>query len=323
MRKMIWLALVVLILSACAPAMRTPAPDSAQSALPSSTPLALDSPSETPDPAATATLPPAERPPARAEREFTTDFSKHSVPYTEIRSGGPPKDGIQSIDEPEFIDVIGADEWLAGPEPVILIQVENDVRVYPIQILMFHEIVNDTVGDTPVAVTFCPLCNTAIAFERVMDGQTLDFGTTGRLRYSNLVMYDRQTESWWQQATGEAIVGEFTGRRLTFVPAPMISWTDAKTTHPDAQVLSRTSGSRQYGYNPYAGYDRLNRTSSLYVGPKTPDVLPPLARVLTVALNDDTVAYPYDLLRDLRVVNDTAGDVAIAVLWTPGTVWAS
>ena len=129
------------------------------------------------------------------------------MPYREILSGGLPKDGIPAIDEPQFVSVDEADAWLQPQEPVILVEVEGDACAYPIQILMWHEIVNDTIGRVPVVVTYCPLCNTGIAFERTFDGQVLDFGTTGRLRYSNLVMYDRQTQTWWQQASGEASRG--------------------------------------------------------------------------------------------------------------------
>ena len=138
---------------------------------------------------------PAEPPPYGAEIEFTTDFSKHSVPYSEILSGGPPKDGISSIDDPDFQSTNEADEWLEDREPVVFVQVGDDARAYPIQILIWHEIVNDVIGGEPLLVSFCPLCNTAIAFKRTFNGQVLDFGTTGRLRYSNLIMYDRQTET--------------------------------------------------------------------------------------------------------------------------------
>jgi len=122
---------------------------------------------------------PDEAPPSGAEREFSTDFSKHTVPYSEILSGGPPKDGIPAIDEPSFVSTEEADEWLKPQEPVIRVQVGDDARAYPIQILTWHEIVNDAIGDVPVTVTFCPLCNTGVAFERTFDGQVLDFGTTG------------------------------------------------------------------------------------------------------------------------------------------------
>jgi hypothetical protein len=137
---------------------------------------------------AACTLLPQEAPPEFATVEFKTDFRKHCVHYSEIFSGGPPKDGIPAIDAPRFVSVSQATSWLKPNEPVIFFQVGNDARAYPIQILIWHEIVNDTVGGVPVAVTFCPLCNTAIAFERTVNGRVLDFGTTGRLRFSNLIM---------------------------------------------------------------------------------------------------------------------------------------
>ena len=302
-------------------ATEVPTPTAEASATPST--LLRTGPSPTAIPTIPPTLLPEESPPAGAESQFSTDFSKHSVPYSEILSGGPPKDGIPAIDDPKFVGVEEADAWLQPQEPVVLVQVGDDTRAYPIQILMWHEIVNDTLGGVPVTVTFCPLCNTGVAFERTFDGQVLDFGTTGRLRFSNLIMYDRQTETWWQQATGEAIAGEFTGRQLTFVPASMISWADFKATYPDGKVLSRETGySRDYGRNPYTGYDDVNRSPFLYRGPETPGTLPPMARVVTVDLNGEAVGYPYDVLQEVRVVNDTIGGVPIVVLWAPGTASA-
>jgi hypothetical protein len=245
------------------------------------------------------------------------------VSYREILSGGPPKDGIPALDQPRFISIDEADAWLKPQEPVILFQVGDDARAYPIQILMWHEIVNDVVGDVPAVVTFCPLCNTAIAFERTLDGQVLDFGTTGRLRYSNLIMYDRQTESWWQQATGDAIAGEFTGRQLNFLPASIIAWADFKAAYPQGRVLSRETGyARRYGDNPYTGYDDVNRPPFLYEGPRTPGMLPPMARVFTVDLNGEAAAYPFDILQKVRVVNDSVGGSPLVVMWTPGTASA-
>ena len=263
------------------------------------------------------------KPPIGVEREFSTDFSIHSVSYDDILSGGPPKDGIPPIDQPQFITVEEADEWIEPVEPVIQVSINKEVKAYPLQILTWHEIVNDTVGGIPVVVTFCPLCNTAIAFERTLQGQVLDFGTTGRLRFSNLIMYDRQTETWWQQATGEGIVGELTGRQLEFVPAALISWDEFKNTNPEGMVLSRNTGhNRAYGQNPYVGYDDINNPPFLYIGPETPGELPATARILALDLNDDVVAYPYQLLADLNVVNDNVGDEEIAVFWAPGTASA-
>jgi hypothetical protein len=277
----------------------------------------------TPEQSPPPTLLPEESPPRGAASEFSTDFSKHTVPYAEILSGGPPKDGIPAVDEPVFVDVNDADTWLEPVEPVILIEVGEEARAYPLQILIWHEIVNDTVGGLPLAVTFCPLCNTAIAFERTFEGQVLDFGTTGRLRYSNLIMYDRQTETWWQQANGEAIAGQYTGAQLEFYPALIIAWQEFKAAHPDGLVLSRQTGfSRSYGQNPYAGYDDVNNPPFLYDGPQTPGVLPPVARVLTVDLNGETVAYPYETLEDIQVVNDSVGDQPITIFWAAGTASA-
>jgi hypothetical protein len=185
---------------------------------------------------------------------------------------------------------------------------------------MWHEIVNDTLNEVPVTVTFCPLCNTGIAFERTLDGQVLDFGTTGRLRFSNLIMYDRQTETWWQQATGEGIAGEHTGRQLTFLPASMISWEAFKASYPEGDVLSRDTGyNRRYGSNPYVGYDNINRSPFLYRGPDTPEGLPAMARVVTVEKDDAAVAYPYEALQAERVINDTIAETPITVFWAPGT----
>lgn len=262
----------------------------------------------------TPTLLPEESPPSGATSQFKTDFSKHSVPYSEILSGGVPRDAIPVLNAPRFVSVSEADAWLKPVEPVILVQVGEDARAYPIQILIWHEIVNDTVGDEPLIVTFCPLCNTAIAFKRTVDGRELKFGTTGRLCYSNLIMYDRQTKTWWQQATGEAIAGELTGTRFEFYPAVIISWDEFKTSYPQGKVLSRETGHpRDYGRNPYIGYDDVRNSPFLYRGPATPNQLPPVARVLTIDLNGEAGAHPYETLEEIGAANDTVGDEAVVV----------
>lgn len=260
-----------------------------------------------------------ERPPLRASQQFSTDFSIRSISFSDILSGGPPKDGIPPIDAPRFISVDEADEWLNDVEPIIQMVIEDDARAYPLQILTWHEIVNDTVGGLPVVVTFCPLCNTAIAFERTVGDEVLNFGTTGFLRYSNLLMYDRQTETWWQQATGEGLIGEFTNTQLEFVPAALISWRDFKDAYPEGQVLSRETGHiRNYGRNPYVGYDNINNIPFLYDGPDTPGQLPPVARILALEFDGETAAYPYRDLSEVGVVNDRVGNQEIAVFWAPG-----
>jgi hypothetical protein len=271
----------------------------------------------------TFTYLPAEPPPAWPVAEFSTDFSKVSVPYDDILSGGPQKDGIPAINEPRYVKVVEADSWLKPVEPVVLVRVETEARAYPIQILMWHEIVNDVVNGKPLVISFCPLCNTAIAYERIFNGTTLDFGTTGRLRFSNLIMYDRQTESWWQQATGESIAGHYTGSQLTLYPASIVSWDDFKSAYPNGSVLSRETGyNRNYGSNPYLGYDDVNQTPFLYRGTPTPGQLVPMARVLTLEQNREAVAYPYEILSNTGVINDLVGGERVTVFWTKGTASA-
>lgn len=309
------LLLAALVLFACS-ADQTPA------STPPTAPPATPVPAASPAPELVEGLA-DEPPPAGAQSEFKTDFSRHTVPYSEILSGGPPKDGIPAIDTPQYVSVSKAEEWLAPVEPVVLVRVGSETRAYPIQILMWHEIVNDTLNGKPLLVTFCPLCNTAIAFERVFDGQTFDFGTTGCLRYSNLIMYDRQTETWWQQATGDAIAGEYAGAQLPFYPASIVSWADFKATYPTGTVLSRETGfSRNYGRNPYLGYDDVSQSPFLYRGQPTPGQLVPMARVLTLELGGEAVAYPYDILSSLGVINDTVGGQRVVVFWVEGTASA-
>lgn len=165
-----------------------------------------------------------------------TDFSKTSIDFDEIISGGPSKDGIPPIDNPKF-ELASAITTLGKDEPVVSIVVNGKARAYPLQILMWHEIVNDQIGKVPVSVTFCPLCNSAIVFDRRLKGAVLDFGTTGKLRNSDLVMYDRQTESWWQQFTGEGIVGKHMGENLKMLPSRVESFARFRKRYPTGKVL--------------------------------------------------------------------------------------
>ncbi len=253
---------------------------------------------------------------------WATDFTRASVDLGDFVGGGPPKDGIPSIDEPVLESIEAARSWLADQAPVISLEVGGEARAYPLAILMWHEIVNDTLGGVPVVVTFCPLCNTALVFERSLDGTVHDFGTTGNLRFSDLVMYDRQTESWWQQATGEAIVGELTGAKLTFLPAQIVSLADFATAHPNGEILSRDTGYRKdYGRNPYVGYDEIDRNPFLFTG-VIDGRLGPKERVVTVGEGDEAVAYPFSELRTVGVATGSLGREPIVVLWEPGTASA-
>lgn len=211
-----------------------------------------------------------------------TDFSQTSVEsWVEIMSGGPPRDGIPALDDPDFLNA-GQEDRLTDREPVITLEMPGEVpRAYPVRYLMWHEIVNDTVAGVPVAVTFCPLCNSGITFDRRTEAGTLTFGVSGKLRNSDMIMFDRETESWWQQAIGEAIVGELTGTELQTLPSWMESWAEFRARNPDGLVMAEPDATRDYGANPYVRYDSSDRPF-LYSGEVPPHGIPPLARVVRV-----------------------------------------
>jgi hypothetical protein len=247
-----------------------------------------------------------------------TDFAKAAVPLEEIKAGGPPRDGIPPIDRPRFEPVEQASTWLGPDEPLVALGNGAEARGYPLAILIWHEIVNDTVAGVPVAVVFCPLCNSALAFDRRAGGRVLDFGTTGKLRHSDLVMWDRQTESWWQQMTGQAIVGTLTGTRLKALPAPVITLRTFRQEFPEGRVLSRDTGfSRPYGHNPYAGYDTAG-SPFLFAG--QPDRrLRPMERVVGVEIAGRFRAYPFPALAQKRVVNDRLGAEELVIFFDTTT----
>ena len=240
-----------------------------------------------------------------------TDFEKTSVDFSEIMSGGPPKDGIPAINDPKFVAVSEVDD-IPPTEPVVGLTLGGETKAYPLRILIWHEIVNDHVGGIPVSVTFCPLCNAAVVFDGRVGDKVLDFGTTGKLRNSDLVMYDRQTESWWQQFTGTAIVGEKLGTKLKFVPARLESFANFKKRAPNGLVqVPSVAGMRRYGANPYGGYDSSARPF-LYRG-EMPKNVAPLSRV--VAIEGESRAWALDYLRNKRRVELDGG---LVITWEPG-----
>ncbi|MEL6959568.1 MAG: DUF3179 domain-containing protein [Pseudomonadota bacterium] len=240
-----------------------------------------------------------------------TNFEVTSVEnWVEILSGGPPKDGIPALSDPSFIAVADEDR-LEPREPVITLEMPGETpRAYPIRYLTWHEIVNDEVGGVPVAVTFCPLCNSGITFDRRVEQGVLTFGVSGKLRNSDMIMYDRETESWWQQAIGEAIVGDLTGTELQTLPSWMESWAEFQARNPDGLVMDRpTAYNRAYGTNPYVRYDSSDRPF-LYSGELPPHDIPALARVVRVGDR----AWPMTRLAE-------AGELAedgVVFTWTAG-----
>ncbi len=239
-----------------------------------------------------------------------TDFEKTTVGnWTEILSGGPPKDGIPALSDPNFM--AAADERRIGErEPVITVEFEGEVpRAYPIRYLTWHEIVNDTVGGVPIAVTFCPLCNSGITFDRRVNGQVLTFGVSGKLRNSDMVMYDRETQSWWQQAIGTGIVGDMTGVELTALPTWMESWAEFKARNPDGAVMMEPEWPRAYGRNPYQRYDS-NRRPFLYNGEMPPHGIHPVSRVVRVGDR----AWPLERLSETARIREAG----VELTWAAG-----
>lgn len=202
---------------------------------------------------------------------------------------------------------------------MVTLEINGDSKAYPVAILMWHEIVNDEVGGVPVTVTFCPLCNIAIVFDRRIGDVVYDFGTSGNLRKSDLVIWDRQTESWWQQITGEAIVGELTGMKLTTIPAPMVSWSNFKEATSDSLLLSRDTGfGRNYNSAPSGGYGDLDNRPFLFSG-QIDSKLPAMERVVGMDWVSSGVAYPISLFESVPIVNDTVADQDIVIFLMPDT----
>uniref|UniRef100_UPI004048611A DUF3179 domain-containing protein n=1 Tax=Yoonia sp. TaxID=2212373 RepID=UPI004048611A len=239
-----------------------------------------------------------------------TNFEKTNIAsWSEILSGGPPRDGIPALSDPQFIR-IDDEKGIEDREPVVTVEIESSVpRAYPIRYLTWHEIINDTAGGVPYAVTFCPLCNSAPTFDRRVEGQVLTFGVPGKLRDSNLIMYDRETESWWQQAIGEGIVGEFTGVELAQLPSWMESWAEFKARNPNGLVMAEPAFPRSYGQNPYVSYDSSSEPF-LFNGEMPPNDIPPLSRVVRVGER----AWPVSRLAALGETTEAG----VTISWNSG-----
>lgn len=254
--------------------------------------------------------------------EWKTNLEKRSIEMAELMSGGPGKDGIPAIGSPKFVAVADASKWLQSNEPVISLTIKGESRAYPLQILMWHEIVNDEIQGQPVSITFCPLCYTAIAFDRRLDGKVLDFGVSGMLRHSDMVMYDRQTETWWQQISGEGIVGDLTGKILKQFPSQVVSFGQFTKAFPKGSVLSHDTGfNRRYGDNPYRGYDDLTKTPFLFRG-KPDERLRPMEKLVVVEIGSVARGYPHSITREQRVISDRVGTTDVVIFHADGAASA-
>lgn len=247
------------------------------------------------------------------------DWTKRTIDLNELQVGllaPDPRDGIRPLDAPAYESVEAAGIWLEDRELGILFEHEDVARFYPLRILTSHEVVNDEVNGFPYVVTYCPLCNTAVAFPRELDGEVLRFGVSGLLRNSDLVMWDNLTNSLWQQTTGEAIVGEFAGAQLDFLPTALVRWEDFKGSHPGGEVLSRDTGFPfDYGRNNYVGYTSRTTPFPNFFDGEVDDRYRALERVVGVRVGEAAKAYPFPVISVERAVNDIVGGEPITVWW--------
>lgn len=254
---------------------------------------------------------------------WSTDFCQSVVDFEEIMVGNPVKNGIPSLTAPKMESVEDAALWLSDRSPVIAVAVGDEARAYPLAVLMWHEIANDVIADVPVAVTFCPLCNSSVTFDRRVNEAVLEFGVSGMLRNSDLIMYDFESESWWQQLTGEGLAGAFAGKILEIVPSQVVSFGSFAERYPDSLIMSRETGyNRQYGVNPYTGYDSRTGNPFLFRDAVDPRLSPPVAHVLAATIDGVPIAYPFATLREEGVINDTVAETPLVIFFQGGVASA-
>lgn len=237
---------------------------------------------------------------------------KYIVDPEKIISGGPPKDGIPSIDNPKYVSVEEASKYVQDNELVLGIIYKGVKRVYPLQVMVWHEIVNDEIAGDPILITYCPLCGSGIAYERKINNETVEFGTSGKLYNSNLVMYDRKTNSYWSQIEGLAIVGELTGTRLKPTSIDTVVWRDWKKEHPDSEVLSQDTGYiRPYGKDPYGSY--YENSFVFFPVENRDDRVHPKTVIFGIEINGTYKAYREEDLKALKTIEDAVSGVRIKV----------
>ena len=256
--------------------------------------------------------------------DWITDFSRTTIDFNELIIGIraiPIRDHIRPIDDPQFQTIAEIGAFVDDREPGLALELDGDARFYPLSIMTSHEIVNDVVGGHPVAITYCPLCNSAIVVDRNVDGRVLRFGVSGLLRNSDLVMWDDVTESLWQQLTGEGLVGEFAGTQLTFLPSAIKSYGDFKKQYPDGMVLGPDQGfGFNYGFNSYVGYSSRTTPYEPFFGPKLDTRYPALERVVNVIIGGVAKAYPFSVASEEGAINDTVNGTPVVIFAGGDTV---
>ncbi len=259
--------------------------------------------------------------PSALDTMFADEFPDPLIDPNEVISGGPPPDGIPPLDDPVFLSVADNLELLPGNEPVVAVEINGEAKAYPIRAMVWHEIVNDTVGGIPVSVTYCPLCNSAATYERTINGVETTFGTSGRLFASALVMYDRATETLWTHFDGKAVIGVLTGTDLVEHSSPLMAWDQFRSTYPTGQVLdwTQTGFNRDYGRNPYTGYDDPENTPFLFRG-ALDDRAAAMQRVVGVEYEGSSAAYALEFVSggEGKATAVQVGDSDLVVFWIPG-----
>jgi len=244
------------------------------------------------------------------------DVSNASIPVEEILAGGPPRDGIPALSDPKLLDAADA-TYLQPDDRVIGIELDGIARAYPIAILNWHEIVNDEINNNKFAVTYCPLCGTGVVFRSDVAGKVTEFGVSGLLYNSDVLLYDKNTESLWSQIMGEAVAGKLVGEKLSPIPVNHTTWRDWLAQHPDTRVLSTETGFfRDYDRNPYQGYEQ-SRQLYFGVNNRAPDNYHPKEQVVGLEFDGVYKAYPFvELEKNGQPrFKDTVNGISVTIEW--------
>ena len=259
---------------------------------------------------------------------WKTDTINRSVSLSEIQIV-LPKGSFPTLDKPKFVDKAEGMEMFFAKEPVIAVAINGVARAYSLNILTMHEIANDELEGVPILVTYCPLCNSGIVYNRILNhngvNEILEFEASGMLRNSDMVMLDRKTETLWQQLMGTAIVGAYNEAELDIIPSLIISVEEFFTRYPDGEILSKKTGftetEKKYGYNPYKKYDeKENPIQHFFNSDKVDKRLPAMERVVDIENNGDYKIYSFSSVEKKGVINDTFKTKKIVLFYKSGTV---
>ncbi len=247
-----------------------------------------------------------------------TDMEKREMQLEEIITVAE-RDEVMAIHAPLFAAPHNI-AWLSPESPLMVVEIAGKMRAYPLAVLLYHEVVNDTFQGVPIAVTYCPMCNSAIVYSRTVENRVLNFGVSGKVRHSGFIMWDKETESWWQQFTGKAIMGVYAGTMLDIIPAKVVNLAVFAEFYPDGEVLIGDAEQpwMMYGtlFEDFIGYD--SRSEPFFYETAADTRLPAMERVLAAVINEQPVAYPFGLLAQQQVVNDVVKEMPVVAFWQPG-----